>query len=392
MKTIKMTLLFAVLTALAFLLLSCSGDVAGESITTEPELTLGELPDYSDAHAEDAPYIVFSADLEPISEDRIDRVRRSFYSILYKSEYAILKEIYDDDKALQLAEQYANGGKFALMNSENLLYNDYYTWICNYIARYYGTVGGCEIICISTFIDRESVYEIGGVTIESPSPIYLFVCKEKEMIPLGEAYEKEWLTPLDILLIAKRNLDFNSYWEENYSDFKAGRSYVKYIPELEDLTDEMMDEIYGYLYSGVWEETYSTVVDSLNTTYGDKYSAEKIEAIASHRAEIAEKGALYSFLRNTNTHYNGWRYYGIIGGYAVFAEVADSTDTKTYRLGDSVISFAFGTEMWVYSTAAGKVELAEAYGNGLLTDADIAKISERHEAYQNYIYEVEMKK
>ncbi len=386
MKTIKMTICLAFVTALAFLLLSCSGVAGGENTTAEPELTLGELPDYSDAHAENAPYIVFSSDLEPISEDRIEQVRKSFYSILYKSEYAILKELYDDDKALSLAEQYANGYKSTLMNPDNLLYDDYYTWVCNFAARYYGTVGGCEIICFAAFIDREIVYELGSVKIESPNPCYLFACKEKELIPLAEAYEKEWLTAVDILLISKRNRDFNTYWEENCSNFEAGRSYVKYIPELEDLSEEMMNEIYGYMYPDVREKIYSSMVDNLNATYGDKYSAEKIEAIASFGAETAEKQALYSFLRKANTRYSGWRYYGIIGGYAVFAEVALTNNVKQYNLGEYEIRFGNGAEMWIYSTETGKVELEEAYKNGLLTDGDIAKISERHEAYDNYIF------
>jgi hypothetical protein len=40
--------------------------------------------------------------------------------------------------------------------------------------------------------------------------------------------------------------------------------------------------------------------------------------------------------------------------------------------------------MWVYSTDSGVVEFKEAYERGLLTDADIAKIADRHEAYENY--------
>ena len=385
MKTIKM-LILAVLTALTFLLLSCSEEAGGEITTAEPELTLGELPDYSGAHAENAPYIVFSSDLEPISEDRIDQVRKSLYSTVFQSDYAILKEIYDDDEALRLAEQNANSCKASLMNPENLLYDDYYTWVCNYASRYYGTVNGCEIICFSTFIDRDTACELGGVTLESPNPFYIYVCREKEFIPLSEAYERGWLMSVDILLIAKRNRDFNSYWEENYADPEPGYSYVKYIPELEELTDKMIEEIYDYLYSNVWAESYSSAINYIKDTYGDKYSSDKHEAIASYRAEIAEKGALYSFLRNTNTHDIGWRYYGIIGSYVVFAEVDLTNAVKKYKLGEYTISFANGAEMWVYSTEHGKVEIDEAYKNGLLTDADIAKISERHEAYHNYIF------
>ena len=191
MKTIKMASFIAALTVLTLLLLSCSGEAGGEITTAEPELTLGELPDYSDAHAEDVPCIVFSSDLEPI---------------------------------------------------------------------------------------------------------YIYVCKDKEFIPLSEAYEREWLMPVDILLIAKRNRDFNSYWEENYADPEPGYGYVKYVPEL----------------------------DSTN--------------------------------RVTN-----------------------------YHLGEYTVSFANGAEMWIYSTEQGKVGIDEAYKNGLLTDADVARISERHEAYDNYV-------
>jgi hypothetical protein len=385
MKTIKMTLILAVVTALTFFLLSCSGETVGKITTAEPELTLGELPDYSDAHAEDAPYIVFSSDLEPISEERIEQVRKSFYSLLYKSEYAILKEIYDDDQAMQLSVQFA-GFKSLLMNSDNLLYSDHYTWISNYTARYYGTVNGCEIICFSTFIDRDTLYEFGGVKIESPNPLFLFVCKENEMIPLAEAYENGWLEPIDILLIAKRNKDFNSYWEENCSYFKPGRSYVKYIPELEDMSEELMTEMYDCLYSDIWEKTYSSAVSKLSETHAGKYTAETIEARAAFDAERSEKMAQYSFLRNANTHSTGWRYYGIIGGYVVFAEVADTDNVKQYKLGEYEISFPNGAELWVYSAEKGIVEIDEAYKNGWLTDTDVVRIGARHQAYNEYIY------
>lgn len=395
MKITKLLSLLVALIILSSLVTSCFDGLQGAVETTEPELTLGELPDYSDAHADDAPYIVFSADLEPISAERIEDVRQALYRMAYKSELAIQNEILKDadldenakyDKAHSAAKLYAQGHKSVLMNPDNLLINDYYTWICNYSARYYGTVSGCEIICLATFIDKASVYEIGGVKIESPNPMYLFACKEKEMIPLAEAYEREWLEPIDILLISKRNSDFNTYWEENCSNFEAGRSYFKYITKLEDLSDEMMDEIYEYLYPDIWNKTYSSAVYRLRATYGDKYSLEKIEAIASFRAEMAEKQALYSFLRKANTHYVGWRYYGIIGRYAVFAEVGLADSVRYYRLGEYSISFANTVEMWVYSTEHGKVEIDEAYKNGLLTDADIAKISERHEAYKDYVY------
>ncbi len=395
MKTIKMTICLAFVTALAFLFLSCSGVAGGEITTAESELTLGELPDYSDAHAENAPYIVFSSDLEPLSEERFKTVRQSLYSMLYQSDIDFQSELLKDSdldgdallqKADQVAQQYQSLYKSIIMHPDNLLYDDYYTRVCSFVSRYYGTVNGCEIICLASFIDRKTVYEIGGVRIESQNPIYLFACKEKEMIPLAEAYENEWLTPVDILLISKRNRDFNAWWEENDTRDPSEHTYVKYIPELEELSDEMISEIYDHLYSDVWEDSYSSMVSHLQTTYGEGISLEKLEAQAAFNAELQERSAEYHFFRYPNSHSIGWRYYGIIGGYAVFTEVATTNNVKQYNLGEYEIGFGNGAEMWIYSTETGKVELEEAYKNGLLTDADIAKISERHEAYDNYIF------
>ncbi len=386
MKTIKMTILSAIVTALTFLLLSCSGEAGGEITTAEPELTLGELPDYSDAHAEDAPYIVFSSDLEPLLEDRFEKVRQALYNMLYQSDIDYQYEIFKDsdlDNAALL--QYASLYKSILMNPDNQPYDDYFTLICNYVGRYYGTVNGCEIVCLASFIDRNTVCELGGVKIESRNPIYLFACKEKEMIPLEEAYEKEWLTPSDILLIAKRNRDFNAWWDENDSHELSARTYVKYIPELEDLSDETIAEIYDYLYSDIWEESYSLMVSYLQTTYGENISAEKIEAQAAFNAEKQERSAEYDFFRYPNSHSMGWRYYGIIDGYVVLAEVETTDNVKVYKLGEYEIKFSHGAQMWIYSTEKGMIEIDEAFKNGLLTEADVSIIHARHTAYEEYL-------
>ncbi|MBQ3227327.1 MAG: hypothetical protein IJB43_01955 [Clostridia bacterium] len=386
MKTIKMTILSAIVTALTFLLLSCSGEAGGEITTAEPELTLGELPDYSDAHAEDAPYIVFSSDLEPISEERFEKVRQALYNMLYQNDIDFQYEQFKDsdlDNAALL--QYASLYKSILMNPNNQPYDDYFTLICNYVGRYYGTVNGCEIVCLASFIDKHTVCELGGVKIESKNPIYLFACKDKEMIPLEEAYEKEWLAPTDILLIAKRNRDFNEWWEENGTQDLSARTYVKYIPELEDLSDEVIAEIYDYLYSDIREESYASMVSYLQSTYGERISSEKIEAHAAFNAEIQERSAEYSFFRYPNSHSMGWRYYGIIGGYVILAEVEPTDNVKVYKLGEYEIKFSNGAQMWVYSAEKGMIEIDEAFKQGLLTEADVSIIQARYTAYEEYL-------
>lgn len=386
MKTIKMTILSAIVTALTFLLLSCSGEAGGEITTAEPELTLGELPDYSDAHAEGAPYLVFSSDLEPISEERFEKVRQALYNMLYQNDIDFQYEQFKDsdlDNAALL--QYASLYKSILMNPDNQPYDDYFTLICNYVGRYYGTVNDCEIVCLASFIDRSTAYEFGGVKIESQNPIYLFACKDKEMIPLEEAYEKEWLAPTDILLIAKRNRDFNEWWEENGTQDLSARTYVKYIPELEDLSDEVIAEIYDYLYSDIREESYASMVSYLQSTYGERISAEKIEAHAAFNAEMRERSAEYSFFRYPNGHSIGWRYYGIIGGYVILAEVEPTDNVKVCKLGEYEIKFSNGAQMWVYSTEKGMIEIDEAFKQGLLTEADVSIIHARHTAYEEYL-------
>ena len=65
MKRVKAILTVIFISAFAVLLCACFSERESGDASTAPELTLGALPDYSDAHAEDAPYIVFSSDLEP---------------------------------------------------------------------------------------------------------------------------------------------------------------------------------------------------------------------------------------------------------------------------------------------------------------------------------------
>ena len=394
MKRIKAILAVVFISALAILLCACFSERESGDASTAPELTLGALPDYSDAHAEDAPYIVFSSDLEPIAAERIEEVRQAFYRMIYTIEVdaqtAFLKKTGLEGNEIENAAQnsaveLALRGKSTLMNPEDVTMNDALAYVRRYSARYYGTVGGCEIISVHSFTEKESSITLGGVDIKNSTPFYVFACRGEEMIPLSEAYEKEWLTAIDVLLISKRNSDFNSYWKANYADKKTDYSYVKFTDDLEDISDEMIAEIESRMYTDAYEERYNAEFENYTERYGGIYSEEKIDAICSWYAAISGNASHAYFMENANSDLIGWRYYGIVSEYAVFAEVDPTEVVTVFKLAGHEIFFGNGAEMWVYSRDSGIVEFKEAYEKGLLTDADIAKIAERHGAYERYL-------
>ena len=394
MKRLKAILAVIFISALAILLCACFSERESGDASSAPELTLGALTDYSDAHAEDAPYIVFSSDLEPIAAERIEEVRQAFYRMIYKIEVdaqtAFLKKTGLEGNEIENAAQnsaveLALRGKSTLLNRENLEIDDSLSHVNLYTSRYYGTVGGCEIISIHSFTEKESSIELGGVKIANPTPFYVYVCRGEEMIPLAEAYEKEWLTAIDVLLISKRNSDFNSYWKANYADKKTDYSYVKFTDDLEDISDEMIAEIEARMYTDAYEERYNAEFENYTERYGGIYSEEKIDAICSWYAAISGNASHDYFMENSNSDLIGWRYYGIVSVYAVFAKAGPSQAVTRFDLGGNEIVFGTGSEMWVYSRDSGIVEIKEAYEKGLLTDADIAKIAERHGEYEPYL-------
>ena len=386
MKRFKLTTIIVSFIILAACLSSCFSEPDGTDEGVS-ELTLGDLPDYSDAHAPDAPYIVFSSDLEPISAERIEEVRQIFYRMIYRSECEAqteyLKKTGVDGKDLErvaqnTAAELAMRYKSALMNSEHLEYSDSLSYAGRFLARYYGTVGGCEIISINSFTEKKSSIELGGVTIENSNPFYLFACRGEEMIPLAEAYEKEWLNQIDILLISKRNSEFNAYWNEHYANRQTKYNYVEFVDDLEVLPESMIAEITESMYADAYAERYSLELAVNTERYTGIYSEAKIDCVSSYFAAIEAGGVYDNFPCN--------RYYGIVSGYAVFAEVDPTDVVTTINLAGHQIVFGNGAKMWVYSTDSGVVEFKEAYERGLLTDADIAKIADRHEAYESYVF------
>ena len=58
MRKFKLTTIIVSFIILAACFCSCFSRL-DSGVEGDPELTLGNLPDYSDAHASDAPYIVF---------------------------------------------------------------------------------------------------------------------------------------------------------------------------------------------------------------------------------------------------------------------------------------------------------------------------------------------
>ena len=147
--------------------------------------------------SEEVPYLQFSPDLEPISQELADEINEKFFAH-YSGYTYTLEDFYRD-----LGE-----------NAEEVFDIDYRV-IRNYdlSSPYLGTIGDYVIFIAfaHTFLDIET--KINGYDFEEHT--YVYNTETKTMCKLEEAYDKGLLDDADIELLAKRRQAFLEYSKAN---------------------------------------------------------------------------------------------------------------------------------------------------------------------------------
>ena len=205
-------------------------------------------------HIENAPYFIFSPDLEPISAEKIEEIRGAFYQLVYDIEYQVVYEstqmtpyyANDQEKAVQVSKINAdhNAKKYqALVFSDNAENHN--------TVRYYGTIEGYIILMMNTTLpDEYNVMKLGEESISNPTSFYLYAYKNQFFMPLEELYADSEISASGIELIAERHNEFNSAWKEQ----EAKYYYPKFTADLEELSDETINEIGDCFYNQAFED------------------------------------------------------------------------------------------------------------------------------------------
>ena len=187
-KTVKFLLLALVLLA-ACLLASCVGLNKG-----------------------DVPYLQFSPDLEPISQELVDEINEKFFGYYFKYTYT-LEDFYQEQ------------GEDA-----DIKFDVYHRVIRTYdlSSPYFGTIGDYVIFSISMFADLSSSTNIAGYDFESNT--YVYNIEDQSFCKLWDAYDKGMLDDSDIKLIAKRRQEFIDYAKEHKDmpDRITEKAYYEY--------------------------------------------------------------------------------------------------------------------------------------------------------------------
>ena len=151
-----------------------------------------------DETTEEVPYLQFSPDLEPISQELVDEINEEFFA--YYGKYT---------KTLE--EFYRENGE----NAEDR-FNIIARVIRNYdlSSPYLGTIGDYVVFTAVMFtIMQQQEDEIAGYTFEHHT--YVYCIETKTICHLKEAYEQGILNARHIKLLSKRRQEFIDYAKEH---------------------------------------------------------------------------------------------------------------------------------------------------------------------------------
>ena len=354
--------------------------------------TLTEKEEYTipDKHIENAPYFIFSDQLEPISREKIDDVKLAWYQIIYddyyNTQYAIFKNhpIYSNDKE-GLENTCSRNANHKASNYLKLLFSEDSANHCR--GRYYGTINGCVIILFNTYLmDKYNTLTIEDITISNDSSFYLFAYKNGEIVLLEDAYKNKWITYDDLSTIAKRHNEFNEYWVEKEPIYR----YLIFTPELEPISDETIQKIRSTIFEQKYAESYQIFLyDYSSDYYKGEYDNREAEERAARDANSSAQYYCKNFFNSEEEilHYH-YRYYGIIN---------DCVILLTYGAGESmplvveIAGYQFvlpqNYEFEVYYKDQ-IITISQAYADGILNTTDIRTIFDRHtlfeEIYKKY--------
>lgn len=335
-----------------------------------------------DAHATDAPYPIFIADLEPISDEMIEEVKQAFYDLKYAEEYERIYSARQADpiysgKEDQIKQDAAFGADRSAKNYVSYFFSE--SKDDHFVGRYYGTVNNCVILARSTYLENEyNTVAVGGNEITNSHSFYLFAYRDGRIETLEKAYSDGWLKDKDIKIIKIRHELFNScgYWKDE-SEIKY--HYARFTPELEEISAELIAEIIEANRAGIYREVFDGFLKMIGTdTTVDVRSQRESAAMEAHRASL---GAEKLF---TSTDEESFRYYGIFGEKVVWANVSAMTSITEFTFAGYDFYYSTLTDVNVYVTGE-NMSLLEAYDKGLFTEDEIALLHARCLAYEEYL-------
>lgn len=303
--------------------------------------------------------------------------------------------------------------------------------------RYYGVFGDCIVVAGEGQAQVLRGYTIEGIRIQGTS-FRSYVYRNGEVLELGRAYDKGWLTLEDIARIASRH---NNYIIAlNSKDYLLGERYLEPIKELEALPKELFEERYENLNTGFVDDDrylgdigycwvflertdepnetesvniagyefytgkYRRMVAYTSTWDGYNFNFEAHDLAELYREHnipdvlikmIYQRNEEYERYFNLSTlkemdevaqtHFANvpvdiLEFYGTYNGYTVVANETMLSAVTSFEINGYKFSYSNMTDVMVYRGSE-KHHLTEAYQKGYITDTDIAKI---HEAYLRY--------
>ncbi len=354
--------------------LSDTTEAITEASPENTEVTI-EIP--SD-HIENAPYPIFTPDLEPISAEMIAELKEAWYQYVYDAEYKEISEdnpSYRDSKISSMAKSNTNSYTSYLF-SENTE-DHFYT-------RYYGTINSCIILAMNSRLEgKNNTIKAGNTIINNDYSFYLFAYRGGQFESLKDAYNLGWLNDENIKKIKERHDQFVSCgcWIVN-TDYEY--SYAQYTPVLEAVSNSVIEEINTLLFEAK-QKKYIDTLDSLDK----KYQNRKDRECAANEAYLTFKNESTAFAKNKNTpdstFEENFRYYGTVGDCVVWAALGQSDMVNQYHIGNYLFHYLpTGASLKVFCNGQ-IISLGVAHKKGIISDDGLDIIYQRYRAYNEYL-------
>lgn len=323
-------------------------------------------------------YPMFVAGLEPLSEEEMMKINEVYedwkYGRLYES--YVSSPIGGSANADQYARNELGDDPHRFFNKEK--YNRY---------QYYGKFGDCVVLATENYFYTLSTFTVAGYVFELGGTADLIVYRNGEMMTLNEAYDSGLMTDAQVAAAHERYLAYMEYLDSPVEqeaeiaipDYTPPEPtgepiYLEFMPALEPLTREQMNEIRKAFAEYKFKDRYA----SLYRQYTALNELDNIEARAYENAKTyADK--MIDKLFSGSYYYS--RYYGTFGDCVIVACVDYTLRSTEYRLTDTSIVFPQGAEMYVYRD--GEItEFGEFYQKGLISEYDALLLSTRHLIYE----------
>lgn len=357
------------------------GGIFGHSTTEESTV------DTPTEHAENLSYPIFTPDLEPISDEMIAELKEVWYNKVYAAEYAAYLRLYagtpfsdqqKEEDSIKLGHSHAERYTALLFSNKK---EDHFR------GRYYGTISDCVIFAINTYLkDEYNVITLGRTSIVNDYSIHIFAYKDGVIKTIETAYSDGWLSAADSEKIKERQNKFNAYGYWKVDEQKV-YTYAKFVSDLEDISEEKIEQINNTLYNIRYNNRFSQWENDrmLATMYGN---TRRIKEEHARMAYSSAKNAGNAFIMDKEetleSFEESFRFYGTFGNCVIWAEVGDTDEVTEYDLEFYKFYYSNGARIKVYSN--GQIyDLQEAFDKGILDIDNVRKLYHRYLTYEAYL-------